>query len=59
VEGQRVAEWATAAKQGLEAAKAHQVETEARLRTSLANTEAALRESLAALEPEQAALVST
>ena len=34
------------------------METEAGLRTSLANTEAALRESLAALEPERAALGS-
>ena len=58
-EGQRAAERATAAEPGLEAAKARQVETKAGLRTSLANTEAALRESLAALEPEQAALVST
>ena len=58
MEGQRAAERATAAKQGLEAAKARQAETEVGLWTSLANTEAALRESLAALEPERAALVS-
>ena len=57
VEGRRAAERAAAAKQGLEVAKARQAETEAGLRTSLANTEAALRESLAALEPERAALV--
>ena len=41
-EGQRAAERATATEQGLEAAKAHQVETEAGLRASLANTEVAL-----------------
>ena len=58
-EGQCAAERATAAKQGLKAAKAHQAETEAGLQTSLANTEAALQESLVALEPERAALVST
>ena len=57
-EGQRVAERATAAEKGLETAKARQAETEAGLRTSLANIEAALRESLVALEPERAALVS-
>ena len=58
MEGWRAAERAAAAKQGLEVAKARQAETEAGLRTSLANTEAALRESLVALEPKQAALVS-
>ncbi|XP_066341078.1 uncharacterized protein [Miscanthus floridulus] len=58
VEGQRAAEWATTAEQGLEAAKAHQVETKVGLRTSLANTEVALQESLEALESERAALVS-
>ena len=57
--GERAVEWATAAKQGLEAAKVHQEETEAGLWTSLANTEAALQEALAALEPERAALEST
>ena len=57
-EGQRAAERATAAEQGLEAAKVRHEETEARLRTSLANTEAALQEALAALEPEWAALES-
>ena len=57
-EGQRAVERATAAEQGLEAAKVHQAETEAGLRTSLASTEAALREALAALEPERAALES-
>ena len=40
--GQCVVERATATEQGLEAAKAHQVETEAGLRSSLANTEVAL-----------------
>ena len=42
VEGQRAAEWATAAEQGLEAAKVHQEETKAGLWVSLANTEVAL-----------------
>ena len=56
VEGQRAAERATTAEQGLEAAKVRQEETEAGLRMSLANTEAALQEALAALEPERAAL---
>ena len=55
-EGQRAAEQATAADQGLEAAKACHEEIEARLRTSLANTEEALQEALVALEPERAAL---
>ena len=55
-EGQRAAEWATAAEQGLEATKVCHEETEAALRTSLANTEAALQEALVALEPERAAL---
>ena len=41
-EGQRAAERATAAKQGLEAAKVRQAETEAGLRTSLASTEVVL-----------------
>ncbi|XP_066354401.1 uncharacterized protein [Miscanthus floridulus] len=58
-EGQRTAERATAAKQGLEATKVHQEETEAGLRMSLVNIEAALQEALAALEPERAALEST
>ena len=56
VERQRAAERATAAEQGLEAAKVRQEETEARLRTSLANTEAVLQEALAALESEWATL---
>ena len=47
-EGQRAAERATAAKQGLEAAKVRREETEAVLWTSLANTEAMLQEALAA-----------
>ena len=42
VEGQRAAERATAAERGLEAAKAHQAETEAGLQKSLADTEAVL-----------------
>ena len=50
VEGQRVAEWVTDAKQGLEAAKARQAETKAGLQTSLAETEVALRKSLETLE---------
>ena len=58
-EGQRAAERATAAEQGLEAVKVHQEETEAGLRTSLANTEEALQEALAALEPEWTTLEST
>ncbi|XP_066322141.1 uncharacterized protein [Miscanthus floridulus] len=56
VEGQRVAERATAVEQGLEAAKAHHEEIEAGLWTSLTNTEAALQAALAALEPERATL---
>ena len=56
MEGQRATERAIAAEQGLKAAKVHQEETEAGLRTSLANTKAALQEALAALEPEQATL---
>ena len=50
-EGQRAAERATAAEQGLEAVKVHQEETEAGLRTSLANTDATLQEALIDLEP--------
>ena len=57
-EGQRAAERATAAEQGLEAVLTYQAETEAGLRTSLADTEAMLQESLVALESEQSALVS-
>ena len=57
-EGQRAAERATAAEQGLEAAKVRQAETEAGLRMSLASTEAVLQEALAALEPERATLES-
>ena len=55
-EGQRAAERATAAEQGLEAAKVHHEEIDVGLRTSLANTEATLQEALAALERERAAL---
>jgi len=51
VEGQRVAERAITAEQGLEAAKVRQEETEAGLRTSLANTDATLQEALIDLEP--------
>ncbi|XP_066311608.1 uncharacterized protein [Miscanthus floridulus] len=57
-EGQRAEEWATATKQGLEAARAHQAEIEAELQASPANTEVTLREALAALDPERAALES-
>ncbi|XP_066320649.1 uncharacterized protein [Miscanthus floridulus] len=57
-EEQRVVERATAAEQGLEAAKVHQAETKAGSRTSLASTEVALQVALAALEPERAALES-
>ena len=56
-EGQRVVERATAAERGLEAANASQAETEAGLRTSLADTEARLQESLEVLESERRALV--
>ena len=58
MEGQCVAKRAATAERGLEAAKPRQAETKAKLWISLANTEVALRESFAALEPEQAALVS-
>ena len=57
-EEQRAAEWVTATEQGLEAVEVHQKETEAGLRTSLANTEAALQEALEALELERATLES-
>ncbi|XP_066344381.1 uncharacterized protein [Miscanthus floridulus] len=57
-EGQRAAERATAAEQGLKAARVHQEETEAGLRTSLTNTEAVLEDALAALELERATLES-
>ena len=58
MKGKRAVEQATAAEQGLEAAKAHQAETEVGLWTSLADTEAALQESLVALESKGAALMS-
>ena len=58
VEGQRAAERATTAEQGLEVVKARHEEIEMGLRTSLANTEAALQEALVALELERATLVS-
>ena len=51
-------ERATAAKRGLEAAKACLAETEAVLRKSLADTKAALQGSLEALEMERKALES-
>ena len=51
-EGQRAAERATTTERGLEAMKAHQVETEAELRASLASIKMALQEALVALEPE-------
>jgi len=57
-EGQRVAEWATITERRLEAAKACKAETEAGLRTSLAETEVALQKSLETLESERSALVS-
>ena len=57
-EGQRAAELATAAEQGLEAAKVHHEETEAGLWASLANTEVVLQEALVVLEPKRAALES-
>ena len=41
-EGQHVEERATAAEQGLEAARTHQAETKAELQASLVNTEVAL-----------------
>ena len=58
VEEQCAAEWATTAEWGLAVAKAHQVETEARLRKSLVDTEAVLQKSLETLESERSALVS-
>ena len=57
VEEQRVAERATTVKLGLEAAKAHQAETEVGLRKSLADIEAALQKSLETLELERSTLV--
>ncbi|XP_066333791.1 uncharacterized protein [Miscanthus floridulus] len=45
----------TAVERGLEAAKVHQVETEAVLQKSLAETEAAIQSSLEALESERKA----
>ena len=56
VEEQHVAERATAVERGLEAAKARQAETEAGLRTSLADTEAVLQKFLETLESERNAL---
>ena len=53
-----VAERATTAERGLEAAKAHQAETEAGLWKSLADTEAALQKSLETLELERNTLKS-
>ena len=57
-EGQCAIEWSTVAKQGLEAAKVLQEETEAGLRVSLVNTEAVPQEALVALGPERATLES-
>ena len=57
-EEQRATERATAAKQGLEVAKARQVETKAELWKSLADTEAGLKKSLETLELERNALES-
>ena len=57
-EGQRVAERATAAEQGLEATKARQAKTVVELWASLVSTEAALQEALAALDLERSALAS-
>jgi len=58
VEEQPATERAISAKWGLEAAKAHQAETEVGLQKSLADTEAALQKSLETLESKQSALVS-
>ena len=57
-EEQRATERVTTVEWGLEAVKARQAETEAGLRTSLANTEVALQESLVALESERSVLAS-
>ena len=57
-EEQRAVERATAVERGLEAAKALQVETEARLWKSLADIEVVLQKSLETLESERSALVS-
>ncbi|XP_066337332.1 uncharacterized protein [Miscanthus floridulus] len=53
-----VVEWATAADQGLEAAKVRQAKTEAALQKSLVKTEVVLQSSLEVLEMEQKALES-
>ena len=52
-EEQRAVERATATERGLEAAKTHQVKTEAGLCKSLANTDTALQKSLETLELER------
>ena len=57
-EEQCVAERATTAERRLEAAKARQMETEAGLRKSLADTEVVLQKSLETLESERNALES-
>ena len=57
-EGHHAADRATAAEQGLGVAKAHQAETEAGLRKSLADIEATLQKSLETLESERNALES-
>ena len=56
VDEQRAEVRATAAKWGLEVAKARQAKIEAGLWEFLANTEAALQKSMEALEPEHNAL---
>ena len=58
VKEQRAAEQATATERGLEAAKAHQAETEATLWKSLADIEAALQGTLETLETKRSALAS-
>ena len=58
VEGQHAAERVTTTERGLEAAKAHQAETEAELWTSLAETEVALQKSLETHELERSVLAS-
>ena len=51
-------ERATTAERGLEAAKAHQVETKAGLQKSLADTKTALQKSLETLESKPNAMES-
>ena len=56
LEGQRAAERATAAEQGLKAVKVRHEETEVGLWMSLVNTEAALESERVALESAQKAM---